>query len=230
MKKSNLIYKVILLIFLIFSFSLSISAIVLVNINTSDVEKCINRVVEIKSIVNGNETFGSGTIIENDGLIITNAHVVTYKENDEVKKCDEVFARLSNEETFIKCELKGYNYELDLAKLKADIDIKGFKLRDITYQNAQEVFTISNSMNYGISYTKGIISRTEVIIDYHEKMNKFIQADINASSGSSGGAPINKKGNLIGIITFRSKDTNNNINYEYLFCTPLEIVRDYVNS
>ena len=86
MKKSNLIYKVILLIFLIFSFSLSISAIVLVNINTSDVEKCINRVVEIKSIVNGNETFGSGTIIENDGLIITNAHVVTYKENDEVKK------------------------------------------------------------------------------------------------------------------------------------------------
>ena len=85
-------------------------------------------------------------------------------------------------------------------------------------------------MNYGISYTKGIISRTEVIIDYHEKMNKFIQTDINASSGSSGGALINKKGNLIGIITFRSKDTNNNINYGYLFCTPLEIVRDYVNS
>ena len=86
MKKSNLIYKVILLIFLIFSVSLSITAIVLVNINTSDVEKCINRVFEIKSIVNGNESFGSGTIIENDGLIITNAHVVTYKENDEVKK------------------------------------------------------------------------------------------------------------------------------------------------
>ena len=83
-------------------------------------------------------------------------------------------------------------------------------------------------LNNWLSITEGIISIPQINIEY-EGINKIvIQWDLVINEGNSGGALINKKGQLIGITTFRLKDDKGNIIYGVAFCIPIQKGVEYL--
>ncbi|MGA8833938.1 MAG: trypsin-like peptidase domain-containing protein, partial [Desulfomonilaceae bacterium] len=137
---------------------------------------------------------GSGVIISEDGLILTNAHVV--------KDADEITVTISDKRSF-KAKVKGIDPESDIAVIK--IDAKGLptaNLGDSSKLKVGEiVFAIGNPFGLNRTVTSGIVSatgRTNVgIIDYED----FIQTDAAINPGNSGGPLVNIDGDVIGINT-----------------------------
>ena len=88
----------------------------------------------------------------------------------------------------------------------------------------ERVFAIGNTSNYGLGISEGIVSVPLVNVTYDELSRDVIQSDIAVSSGNSGGALLNTKGELLGIVSFRTKDGNGKINYGFAYSIPVENV------
>lgn len=123
------------------------------------------------------------------------------------------------------------DYELDLAILKLIDEDKKYqpvKMSNGSYKSGDLVYAIGNTSNYGIGISSGIISVEEVNVKYEDISRLVIQADINIASGNSGGGLFNKKGELIGITTFRTKDSLGNVNYGFTYSIPIKIVKEFL--
>ena len=140
------------------------------------------------------QSLGSGVIVESDGVIITNAHVVTNGEDIKVL--------LSDKREF-KGKVIGTDPKTDLAVIK----IPANNLPTIPWgdsskmQVGEYVLAIGNSFGLNQTVTMGIISalgRANVGVSEYED---FIQTDAAINPGNSGGALVNVKGELIGINT-----------------------------
>ena len=193
----------------------------------------IDSVVEVKASTSDiGESYGSGVIYSSDGYLITNAHVVSYTTLGEIKIFDTCEIRFAKDEEYKEAEFVKMNNELDLAilKIKADIKYSPISFSKDTYTYGDNVYAIGNTSNYGIGISQGIISVPEVNIIYNEISRKVIQADIDIASGNSGGALLDKKGRLIGITTFRTKDLSNNVNYGFAYSIPVRIVKEYIGE
>ncbi len=134
---------------------------------------------------------GSGFIISSDGYALTNYHVI----ND----ADEIEAIFSGD---LKLPVKvvAYDEKRDVALLKIVGDgFCPFAINKDKNKNTvgTEVIAIGTprDINLGQSITKGIISGKRVF----EEQN-FIQTDVSINKGNSGGALINLKGEVVGII------------------------------
>ena len=193
--------------------------------------KDIKYIVEVKGSCDDGETYGTGVLIQEKGNIITNAHVITYKNLGETKVFEKLEIRFNNEDDYYEVSLIKYDLELDLAYLKIkDYNRKKYiSLGSEKYSFGDKVYAIGNTSNYGLGISEGIISVPEVNIIHDGVSRNVIQADINISSGNSGGALLDKKGNLIGITTFRTKDLNNNINYGFVYCIPIKEIKKFIN-
>jgi serine protease DegQ len=137
-------------------------------------------------------SLGSGVIVSEQGLIMTNNHVVNTADEIEVALADG--RKLS-------AKVVGTDPETDLAVLKVDAD----NLPAITFANSEKlkvgdvVLAIGNPFGVGQTVTQGIISalgRNHLGINTFEN---FIQTDASINPGNSGGALIDASGNLIGI-------------------------------
>ena len=193
----------------------------------------IDSVVEVKaSTPDVGESYGSGVIYSSDGYLITNAHVVSYTTLGEIKTFDTYEIRFAKDEEYKEAVFVKMNNELDLAilKIKDDIKYSPISFSKDTYTYGDNVYAIGNTSNYGIGISQGIISVPEVNIIYNEISRKVIQADIDIASGNSGGALLDKKGRLIGITTFRTKDLSNNVNYGFAYSIPVRIVKEYIGE
>ena len=143
-------------------------------------------------------SLGSGVIVTNEGHIITNSHVVTDKEGNQV---DQIEVQLSDGQTK-KARLVGADSEVDLAVLKIDDpNVKPLKLADSdTVQPGDFVLAIGNPFGFEETVTDGIISskgrpnRTDFFGD-------LIQTNAAINPGNSGGPLINLSGEVIGINT-----------------------------
>ncbi|PYK12128.1 MAG: hypothetical protein DME65_04995 [Verrucomicrobia bacterium] len=143
-------------------------------------------------------SLGSGVIVTNEGHIITNSHVVTDREGNQV---DQIEVQLSDGQTK-KARLVGADSEVDLAVLKIDDpNIKPLKLADSdTVQPGDFVLAIGNPFGFEETVTDGIISskgrpsRTDFFGD-------LIQTNAAINPGNSGGPLINLRGEVIGINT-----------------------------
>ncbi|HYK23103.1 MAG TPA: trypsin-like peptidase domain-containing protein [Candidatus Acidoferrum sp.] len=143
-------------------------------------------------------SLGSGVIVTNEGHIITNSHVVTDREGNQV---DEIEVQLSDGQTK-KARLVGADSEVDLAVLKIDDpNVKPLKLADSdTVQPGDSVLAIGNPFGFEETVTDGIISskgrpnRTDFFGD-------LIQTNAAINPGNSGGPLINIRGEVIGINT-----------------------------
>lgn len=139
-------------------------------------------------------SLGSGVIVDKDGYILTNNHVV--------KDADEIKIKLSDKREF-KGKVIGVDPKTDLAVIKIESDnLPVVKWGDSdTLKVGETVIAIGNPYGLNQTVTSGIVSatgRADVgIADYED----FIQTDAPINPGNSGGALVNVKGELIGINT-----------------------------
>ncbi|HJU22649.1 MAG TPA: trypsin-like peptidase domain-containing protein [Casimicrobiaceae bacterium] len=140
------------------------------------------------------EGLGSGVLIDNDGYVITNNHVVANANVLEVALPDG---------TLRPTKLIGVDPYSDLALLK--IDAKGLRpiaIGDISSVAVGDVvLAVGNPLGVGETVTQGIISalgRRGIGIN---PIENFIQTDAAINPGNSGGALVDTSGRLIGINT-----------------------------
>ncbi len=143
------------------------------------------------------QSLGSGVIINSDGYVLTNAHVVD--------KASRIFVALSEQNKELEAKLIGKDNRLDLAVLKIDQQ-KTFPFLSPGRSNdlllGETVIAIGNPLGLGHSITTGVISsaRRRIQID-QGYLTYFIQSDALINPGNSGGPLININGELIGINT-----------------------------
>ncbi len=196
---------------------------------------CKNSVVELRAQSDEIGTsFGTAEIITNDGILITNAHVITYKKLETYFTFDDVSIRFSDEQDYRQIDIIKFDMNLDLAVLKLkDIDreFSAIKLGNSEkIKTGEDIYALGNMSNYGLSLTSGTVSIPSVDVKYGEKTRNVIQCDVTISEGNSGGALLNNKGELLGITTFRLKDLSNNIIYGISYCIPINTVMEYINK
>ena len=137
-------------------------------------------------------SLGSGVIVNSDGLILTNQHVI--------EAADEIEVALEDGRS-LRARIVGSDPDTDLAVLKIDVR----NLPSITFADPKKnkvgdvVLAIGNPFGVGQTVTQGIISalgRNHLGISTFES---FIQTDASINPGNSGGALIDAEGNLVGI-------------------------------
>ncbi len=194
----------------------------------------VNSVVEVKATTESiGESYGTGVIYDSSGLLITNAHVISYTSLGETKTFDTYEIRFATKEEYQSVTLIKYDTEVDLAILKLDdesIKYDAIKFAKENFSYGDKVYAIGNTSNYGIGISEGIISVPEVNVKYDNISRLVIQADIDISSGNSGGALLNDKGQLIGITTFRTKDNQGNVNYGFTYSIPLKTIKKIISE
>jgi serine protease Do len=137
---------------------------------------------------------GSGVIVDGNGYILTNNHVI--------KDAEEIKVTLSNKKVF-KGRVVGKDPKTDLAVVKIDASgLPAIRIGDSDkLQVGMRVLAIGNPFGLNQTVTTGVISATGRanvgIADYED----FIQTDAPINPGNSGGALVNIRGELIGLNT-----------------------------
>ena len=184
---------------------LIISLINLINLSSCkniDLYKdIVDKVVEITLESNTNKYYATGTIISNDGLILTNKHVIDNKDEDT-----QISISFINDNNDYKATIFDVSNDYDLCLLKIDKKTSHFNKISTYISIGDKVYTIGNSNGYGLSYLDGIITSEYKNIIYNDTNILSIQTNIEIYDGSSGGPLYNTKGELLGIMTFRVKD------------------------
>src|SRR5213076_3062878 len=141
-------------------------------------------------------SLGSGVIVTNEGHIITNSHVVTDREGNQV---DQIEVQLSDGQTK-KARLVGADSEVDLAVLKIDDpNVKPLKLADSdTVQPGDFVLAIGNPFGLQETVTDGIIS-WKGRPNSTDFRGDLLQTNAAINPGNSGGPLINLRGEVVGI-------------------------------
>ncbi|MFQ5542642.1 MAG: trypsin-like peptidase domain-containing protein, partial [Candidatus Binatia bacterium] len=140
------------------------------------------------------KSLGSGFIINRDGFILTNNHVV---ENS-----DKILVKLSDGREF-QADLVGRDSKTDIAliKIDADRDLPTAPLGDSEKLEVGEwVLAIGNPFGLEHSVTSGIVSAKGRHIGAGPYDN-FIQTDASINPGNSGGPLMNLRGEVVGINT-----------------------------
>jgi len=167
---------------------------------------------------------GSGVIIDSNGYIVTNNHVV--------EDADEIEVTLHNNKSY-KAKVVGTDPSTDIALLQ----IKESGLQAVPMGNSdmvevgEWVMAIGNPFNLNSTVTAGIISakgRNINIIDDKSAIEAFIQTDAAINPGNSGGALVNLNGELVGINTAIASPTGSYAGYG--FAIPTNIVSKVVND
>lgn len=139
-------------------------------------------------------SLGSGFIIDKEGYIVTNNHVV--------ENADKIKVVLSNEKEF-DAKIIGRDPYTDLALIKIDskIDLPAIKIGDSDKLEVGEwVVAIGSPFGLEQTVTAGIVSAKGRVIGSGPYDN-FIQTDASINPGNSGGPLLNMKGEVIGINT-----------------------------
>jgi serine protease Do len=154
---------------------------------------------------------GSGAILAEDGIIVTNNHVV--------KGAESITVTLNNHHT-MKAVIVGADGAADIAVLKVDAhDLPYFSYGN---SNAVKVGQWALAIGYPLmletTVTAGIISA---------RRDSLIQTDAAVNVGNSGGPLIDRNGELIGINAAFTTNTGSYVGYSYAI--PSTIVKRVVN-
>lgn len=167
---------------------------------------------------------GSGVLINADGYIVTNNHVIDQAEEIEVT--------LHNNGTF-KATVVGVDPTTDIALLK----IEAKELKSLAFVNSDDVevgewvLAIGNPFSLNSTVTAGIVSAKARNININREelaVESFIQTDAAINPGNSGGALVNLNGDLIGINTAIASRTGSYSGYG--FAVPSNIVSKVVQD
>jgi len=142
---------------------------------------------------------GSGVVINDKGYVVTNYHILSGNDRLEIMHGDDEIPYV---------DIIGIDVEKDILILK--IEEKKFpsvKTGDIKkLKVGQRVYAIGSPMGFENTISEGIISGLR---SYDEQSKNYIQVTASISPGSSGGAVVNDKCELIGISTLTVSDGQN---------------------
>ena len=150
---------------------------------------------------------GSGVVVSEDGMILTNHHVIANAENIQVTLADG---------RFLKADLVGENRGEDLAVIRVNAGDRKLKAIDLSNSKpltvGQKVLAIGNPFGLGQTLTTGIVSMVgRDIRDEGRIMRDLIQIDAAVNPGNSGGALVNSSGELVGVNTMILSPTGSNV-------------------
>ena len=170
------------------------------------------------------EGMGSGFIINEEGYILTNYHVIDGAKEVTVTLSDgrEVTASVVN-----------YDSDKDIAMIKINEEVKVPGVVELgdsdALQPGEEVVAIGNPLSKELSstLTKGIISALNRNVETQSGVStNLIQTDTAINAGNSGGPLINTKGQVIGINTLKASDGAEGIG----FAIPINDVKEKIDS
>ncbi len=137
---------------------------------------------------------GSGFIIDEKGIVVTNNHVI--------QNADDIIVRVNGDQEF-KAKVLGADPLMDIAVLQLETDEKFIPVAFGDSDKARIgdwVLAIGNPFGLGGTVTAGIISARNRSIGL-SRYEDFIQTDASINSGNSGGPLFDMEGNVIGINT-----------------------------
>jgi len=195
----------------------------------------LKSVVELRAQTEGvGDSYGTAVYLDDSGLLVTNAHVVTYSQLGERVAFDHYSIRFAAEDTYRDAALVRFDAKLDLAILRladTNCDFQPIPIGKIaSVKSGIRVYAVGNSLNHGISISEGIVGVPRLEIAYENVVRTVIQCDLTIAEGNSGGALLNEEGKLIGITTFRAKDAAGNVVQGFAYCVPIDIVMAYVSG
>jgi serine protease Do len=150
---------------------------------------------------------GSGVIVDPDGWVLTNAHVVHGAQRIQVVVPARADAPGPQRQRIFEAKVVGAQASIDLALLR--IDAKGLPTlpldRDVKVRQGELVFAVGSPQGLASTVTMGVVSSAARQIDEPTPLAipmLLIQTDAPINPGNSGGALVNADGVLVGINTF----------------------------
>ena len=187
------------------------------------VKEVKNSVVAIKNIKNqniNNSISGSGFIIDKEGIVVTNYHVIK-----DAHKIEVILNSIS-----YKAKLIGYDDKFDIALLKINSN-KEFEFVKFADSSKIEIgdfiVAVGNPYGLGGTVTSGIISALNRDINMTPYDN-FIQIDAAINKGNSGGPTFNMNGEVIGVNTAIISPSGGNVGLA--FSVPSNDVKKIIND
>ncbi|NDV63558.1 PDZ domain-containing protein [Puniceicoccales bacterium CK1056] len=175
---------------------------------------------------------GSGVILDDDGYILTNAHVVGIN-------AEEIIITLPNLER-VEAELIGWDHWTDLALVK--MDMESIKERGLSFSHGefgeskalypgQPVLAVGTPNGLTRTVTRGIISNPNRYFAASNQIggyetgyfNTWLQTDAAINPGNSGGPLVDERGRIVGINT-RSYLGSNNLSFAVPASIAMEIL------
>lgn len=141
-------------------------------------------------------SLGSGVMINADGLVITNNHVLEGAEEIKV---------VLNDRREFSAKVLGKDERTDIAVLQ--LELHGEKMPFLRLSDSDQleigdlVLAIGNPFGVGQTVTSGIVSALARTAAGVSDLNSFIQTDAAINPGNSGGALVDLNGNLVGVNT-----------------------------
>jgi serine protease Do len=178
-------------------------------------------------IVNAGSSEGSGWIIDSDGIIVTNNHVVEDVDADSVK------VTLDDGRTFT-AESVSTDSVSDLAVII--IDAQGLPAVEVgdgsRLRVGEPVAAIGNALGLGISMKGGWISRLDTLVTTEDGQTLYgvIETDAAINRGNSGGPLVNMAGEVIGITSVKLYGVDvEGIGYAISMETALPVIETLIN-
>jgi S1-C subfamily serine protease len=147
---------------------------------------------------------GSGFVLNKDGEIATNAHVVTTGEGDSISRAREVYVEFADGNQ-VEAKIVGADPNADVALLKIDpkdLDLHALPLGDIrSVEVGDPVAAIGSPFGERQSLSVGVISAVDRSIESltNFRISGALQTDAAINPGNSGGPLVDGDGNVIGI-------------------------------
>jgi 2-alkenal reductase len=168
---------------------------------------------------------GSGFVIDSNGHIVTNNHVVEDAEMILVRFADE---------TVVEAELVGADVDSDLAVIRVDVPddlLKEVRLGDSSaLRVGQRAIAVGSPFGFEQTMTTGIVSALDRVVRQESgySLLQLIQTDAAINPGSSGGPLLNAQGEVIGVNTliFSSSGSSAGVG----FAVPVKTVKRVVPS
>lgn len=166
----------------------------------------MDSILELSCSAPGKSSRATAIILNTEGYVITNAHVVTYERTGVLGGTvlySSIKGNFANSNTEYVLQVIDYDAGKDLAILKFKTppsDLKPIIFMDSALINlGEECVTIGNAEGLGMSLTTGVVSNTPRNYDG----TQVIQTDAAINPGNSGGPILNVYGELLAIATFK---------------------------
>lgn len=164
-----------------------------IQVRSKDFTAIIDDVIKSVVSVGTDKGQGSGAIINSEGFIVTNYHVV-----DDAN----IIRILTYENKVYSAQLIGYDAIVDVAVLKVNAELPSLKFGDSDdVKVGEKVIALGNPAGLSFTVTEGIISAV------HRKgpndLDIYLQTDVPINPGNSGGPLVDANSRIIGLNNFK---------------------------